>query len=59
MDDFCRQEIFFDGCTFGEEPSDYKGDALLVFALDEQTIPFPVMNCSGVLPTVVLREFCL
>jgi len=59
MDDFCGEEVFFDGSSFRQEPSDDEGDASLVFPLDEQTVPLPVMDCSGVLPAVVLREFCL
>ena len=59
MDDFGGKEVFFDGDSLGEEPSDDEGDASLVFPLDEQTVSLPVMDCPGVLPAVVLWEFCL
>jgi hypothetical protein len=59
MDDFRGEEVFFDGRTFREEPSYHKGDASLVFTLEKQAVPLPVMHCSGVLPAIILRKFCL
>lgn len=44
MDDFSGKEVFFDGGSLGEEPSDDEGDASLVFPLDEQTVSLPVMD---------------
>jgi len=59
MDDFCCEEVFFDGGSIGEEPLDDKRDASLVDAFEEQSVSLPVVYCSGVFPAVVLREFCL
>ncbi len=59
MDDLGGEEVFFDGRSLWEKPSDDKRDASLVFALEKETVPLPIMNRPGIFPAVVLWEFRL